>query len=224
MGYTYVEDSTNGDINANYCLEVNVMGEDDAFVSDSELDEVYDGITYALDQIYEAGKVDGTLARKYKTDNVIDCSNRYNDGNQWLDDNGFSGEDGQYLWVADCNGSSSAAWGAWEGRTQAFVSTRDWSGYRLAVVGIQEGLHAYLKKNCKYVESELGGANGEHDLGHESYGDNHSPLCATYPDSVVVGTCDNGDKADTGWTRHPSSCTNQAIEDSWKHAKYDGSH
>lgn len=226
MGYTYLTGDFNGDTGANYVLEVNVMG--CKYASSSALDSAYAGIQDALQEVYDNTDVVGTIARKYETDNALDCDNHWDDGNTWLDNNGFNG-DGVYLWVTNCGLAVSASWGGWENRRQAFVST-DWygEGQFLSVMAIQEGLHSYLKEQCSYVQDLTDGTDDEHALGDLQTingTQKSSPLAATYVDDGLAGKGDcNDDGSANGGTRSLTWCTRDGLEYSRDHAKNDGSH
>jgi len=225
MSYNYIEDDVNGNYKGDYVLEINVMGA--KYVSSAELDRAYDGVRNAVQIVYNTGYVNGTIVRKYTTDNAVDCSNRYSDGRRWLNNNSLNG-DGVYLWVTGCSGASGASIGAWEGREQAFVTTTINSNNKFKALAVQEGFHPYINKNCKYVDRKLGNTgNGEHDLGESAFingRDYITPMATTYNDSISAGTCDNGNDKFYSYTTDVTLCTKQSIKSSWRHAQSNGNH
>lgn len=227
MSYTEEEVNGWGSTGGDWVLEINVM--QCRYVSDSEGKDVYNTIYDAVDRIYNSSRtsLDGALTRRYDTDNIMNCDNRFNDGNYWLDNNGFSGVDGCYLWVTNCNKRGVAVdSNGWTGRTQAFTSV-DYYGSDADIIAIQEGLHPYLLEACDYVQNMLY-TDDEHQLGkgieYTSTTDYHTPMAAGYNYDAHHGECQGGSGDPEAWTDTLTTCTYDAVEFSKEHVRTSGSH
>lgn len=220
MSYNRVDYKFNGDTTGDFVLEINVM--ESQGVSRDYLDKQYSYIEFVLDDLSD--RVPGTIAREYTTDANISCNNVFDDGNAWLDDNGFG--DGLYLWCMDCNDNPFACCheSGWDGRHQA-VSFSEYTDndHGNCVSGIMEALHPYIyNKSCTKVQNEAGGDQdhylGEiHDTGFK-YDDPASPMLGHYGQSTAEnGNCDHWETKD-GFSKVVTTCTEDAIEYSWNHA------
>lgn len=235
MGYTLLDTETRGDTTKDHTMRVSVLKAKNP--SQSALDSAYNGVVDFLNQVMDRQydnhgmKIPGFVAKKYETDKGIDCSNKFESGNNWLDNNNFG--EGHYTWVFNCgnaNSAESAQEGAWERRTQSFVTT-DWygNGHYLSVMAIHETLHAFVTDSCTNVQqhTEFG---WDHELGHDIYqngSNNCTPLAASYEDESQnyesKGQC-NRDKTTDGVTRTLSECTIKSLQDSREHAYFNGAH
>ncbi|PSP78428.1 hypothetical protein BRC81_07745 [Halobacteriales archaeon QS_1_68_20] len=235
MSYDIVDSSYNGDTGSTYGVaEINVMRESSA--SQSYWDRAYSYISDELDRIYQNTSLDGTIARKYDTDADIGCNNLFDDGNQWLDDNGLTG-DGSHVWiVGGCDDTHIATSGggdngAWDSRTQGFVGENTYPNeHEVAFSAIHEGLHTHLAANtCDRVRSEVlngettdDGNSDDHHLGMvytSWWGDDASVMLGHYGNDIA----DNGDCDQTAWTidgydNDVTDCTLRALELSSEHA------
>ncbi|UPV77046.1 hypothetical protein M0R89_21760 (plasmid) [Halorussus limi] len=226
MSYTKTGGSSRGDTNKDHTMRIKVMKA--KVPSTSELDTVYQAVLNALDQIMdETGSaygmdIPGYVIEKYETDHSLNCSNMESSATTWLDNNGFT--DGQFLWVTNCSDAFADSEGAWEGRTEAFVSTDWYSGDMLGAVAIQEALHSFLLDSCLKLPGD------DHSLGQDadegSY-DNATPMVASYGDSSEnyesKGDC-NRDKNTDGVTYDITYCTVEGMNYSREHAYNNGVH
>ena len=226
--YTYLDGDYNGEYWKEETLEVNVIGENEAWVSDAELHDAYRGIRNALDQAWNSSYTDfeGTIARKYRTDYSLDYYDYWGSARDWIDDHGFG--DGVYLWVCwiDAPGVARAG-GGWGDNELAFVNSHVFQGENLASVAVQEGLHPYLLDYCANVQALIdGSAHGDHALGEVwnqwSDGqptDEASPMCYTYvgDGAAADGDCGYYDDLEEGGTWRLTNCTELALEYSKNH-------
>lgn len=229
MSYTKTGGQTWGDETADYAIRFNVLKAQNP--STSKLDTVYDGLVQAVDRIYHNTAIPGAFVRKYTTDQEFTCSNKIDDGQNWLDNNGFTSR-GCHLWVYLCNDSVGYE-GAWENRRQAFVDADAYSGDKLANVGVQEALHTYiLHPTCDYVVNEAGNSDseGEHALGcitkdsEAPTTDLITPMVTTYEDTwSSTGNCNDNDLSNN-WGQFVTDCTVDSMYYSMDHAQNNGSH
>lgn len=187
-------------------------------------DKAFNALSDSLNQIYYNTDIVGIDLQAWDTDEVLECDDRTNDGAFYLSSHDFSGP-GLYLWVTTC--SDSFAWnGAWESRTQAFVSQSDYSGGKFDAVAVQETLHSFIYSNCTYVENMI--VDDEHELGeviYEDGWDKMTPMAASYYDQHAPdGDCDRWPNGFNSYTTTVTSCTLDSLEYSRDHAKFDGSH
>ncbi|WP_276259437.1 hypothetical protein [Haloglomus litoreum] len=215
-------------------IEVNVLKE--SYADWDYVDKVYEFVKDALDQCYQEGDFPGgILARKIETDAVLSCEspNYFQDGNEFLDDNGIYG-DGSYLWVIGGCGNffvaEAAVEGAWQERRQAFIDQSTRPSKRLtAIQGIHEALHPYLHaENCNEViqqvlsGEETSGNSNDHGLGMVRPGlimpSMTTPMLNYYGQAEAeTGDCSNWESDhDHGDTL--AECTIEALELSRDHS------
>lgn len=231
MSYTQEDSRYWGSTGGDWVLEINVM--QCRYVSDTEGTDVYNTIESAVDRIYSSSRtsLDGAITRRYDTENIMNCDNRFNDGNHWLNNNGFGGSEGCYLWITNCNKPGVAAGsGAWTGRSQGLVSVEYYGsgpGNDADIIGIMESLHPYILHPCEYVQDMLY-TDDEHQLGKgiEYTGtiDHHTPMTAGYNFDAHHGECQGGSGGPEGWTDTLTLCTIDAVEFSKDHVRTGGSH
>lgn len=209
---------------ADHDMDVSVMGAKDT--SQSALDSAFEGVKSGLSQCYDRTSVPGVRVRKFETDQVIDCGDKFGSGEAFLSDHDFS--DGHYLWVTGCRDPRSNNTGGWEKRTQGFVSTSVYGeGYYLSSMAIHETLHAFLINNCVNTPGN-DHVNGQDKRFTErnQFGDivlkyRVTPMATSYEDTdknyEARGGCNNDEHTD-GTTNQLSDCTIQNIEDSRQHA------
>lgn len=233
MSYDIVDSKYNGDTGSTYgVVEVNVLRE---HADKSYWDRAYKYVSNELDRIYNNTSLDGTIARKYETDATIACDNLFEDGNQWLDDNGITG-DGNHLWIiGGCSDTHIATSGggdngAWNSRTQSFVGQNSYPNeHEVAFSSVHEGLHSHLAANtCDKIRSEI--LNGDtdddnsddHNLGMvytSSWGDDASVMLGHYGnDEAGAGDCNDTAWTIDGYQEDVTDCTLRALEMSSEHA------
>lgn len=235
MGYTLLDTSTRGDTSKDHTMRISVMKARNP--SKSYLDRAYSAVVDACDQIMNRQgshgmDIPGYKVRKYDTDKAIDCTDKFQSGNNWLDNNNFG--EGHYTWVYGCGNSDASEArnsGGWEKRTQGFVST-DWypDTHYFSVMAIQESFHPFILNSCAYVQDHTNG-NNEHSLGQDIYqngSNNASPMAASYEDNSNYnyeskGECDR-DRTTDGVTWALTHCTVKSMQDSRSHAYHNGVH
>lgn len=229
MSYTQTGSRSWGDDTHDYAMRFHIFKASNA--STTALDKVYDGLVQATERIYNNCGIPGGFVKKYTTDKSLDCFNKKDDAEAWLDANGFTNR-GCHLWVNLCNGSVGYQ-GAWENRRSAFLDADDYTGDKMANVGVQEALHTYiLHPQCNYVVNEAGSdtKEAEHAVGcitrdpEASTYDLITPMVTTYEDKWAgTGNCDGNALSNT-WGQFVTDCTINSMYDSMDHAMFDGSH
>lgn len=221
---TYQYGTTHGDGSASDLAKVYVLKASNP--NENSMDQAYNGVSKALKQAvnYSNGpSIGGARIEAYKTDHTVDCSNRYGSDspqNQFLDDEGYDGETGSFLWVTQCDGSNAAGGGSWNNRRLAYVDVHFENDAYIRSVSAQEALHNYINKNCNDVEQYLGGANGEHDLGKVIQDGTLGYITAMaggYTNSYDSGTCATTNNADV-YSARATDCTCEALRYSYEHA------
>lgn len=218
MAEEILDSSTNGDTGGDYVLEVNVMKA--SYPSMTYLDRTYNYVTSMLDDVYNGGHVNATLARKVSTDKSFDCGGDHRtEANNYLDSHNWG--DGNYLWIIACNETSwGEGAGGWGGRTVSVTYSSYESAHSVACTGLMECLHPYLEPAvCSYADRIVDYSEDDHSFGHIDPGsDKRTPMLGNYGKSVCeTGDCGNYQSSDDGLGRNVTSCTKDGLEYCWNH-------
>lgn len=221
MAASIVDQDDNGNANAAFVFEINVM--EARFASRSVVSDVYRGVRQMNNFIYSNTNIAGTIVRHYETDKSFDCNNlSRSEARQWIKNENGVGGDGAFIFLVNCNGLGLAdSAGAWKnGPAVGFSPYKDDSNRRAANITCHEGLHTHVLGGiCSQVrdnEHSLGGARKKTD-GRDFY----TPFGTGGGSGTYNGPCSTDDRSPDGFTQNPTNCTLRAIEDSRDHARGD---
>ncbi len=215
MGYEHISSKTVGETSAGCAAKVYIMKANSADASDRE--SCASAMNTMLDDVWNAGKIQGYEIHQYDIFKTFECSNSIKKQLQsWRESNLFT-DPGAYVAVHTCdkNGSQDLK-SAWKDPSDCHGSAHP--NRNLERASVHEVQHAFANDSCTYVSDMMVGSN-EHTLGNAidvNGNKKYSPFAGQK--NADEGSC-YVSNPDGSWgnTFRPSNCTKRAFKYSANH-------